>query len=131
MANPYLISFQLSWAALGLAYNVASWFMIQRGAPALAPTDPLMGAGFVLVYAGFILAGLTGKRRGHKAVLPVLTVALVALGVVPHLIALSQSPDLPGYASTAAWGAALGVNTYGAGVFLASTWIAYRRAAPD
>ncbi|MEQ8434183.1 MAG: hypothetical protein RIA71_08070 [Oceanicaulis sp.] len=118
---------QLIWVGLGLAYNGASALMIARGGAALAPTNPAAGAVFVLVVAAFVAAGVLGWTRVYKLALPGLSLALIAAGVLPHLLAVTGETGLNGYASPPAWAAALAINVYGAGVFGVATWAAYRR----
>lgn len=120
---------QLIWVGLGLAYNGASAAMIALGGDGLAPTNPAAGAVFVGVFAAFVMAGVLGWTRIYNAALPVLSLALIGAGVLPHLMALSAETGLSGYISPLAWGAALAINVYGAGVFGVATWTAYRRPA--
>jgi hypothetical protein len=120
---------QLIWVGLGLAYNGASALVIALGGAGLAPTNPVAGIVFVLVFAAFVMAGVFGWTRIYKTALPVLSLALIGAGVLPHLMALTAGAGLSGYASPLAWGAALAINVYGAGVFGIATWTAYRRTA--
>ena len=118
---------QISWALLGLGFNVISAAMLVTSGEGLAPTNPVFGALFIVIYSGFILLGAAGKRRAYAYALPVLTAGLIALGVVPHLAAARGEAGLQAYASTASWCAALLINGYGAGVFAVSAWIEIRQ----
>lgn len=117
---------QLIWVVLALSYNAASALMIARGGAALAPTRPAAGVIFVLVVAGLVIAARLGPARVGKLTLPVVSLALIAAGVVPHGLA-AIAGDLGAYASPLAWGAALAINVYGAGVFALSAVNAFSR----
>lgn len=120
---------QLIWVALGLGYNALSFWRLNSGESALAPTDPLIGAVFMTICGLLILAGLKGAQVVYRIGIPILTALLAYSGLLVHLMAYAADPSIPHYASFAAWSTAILFNIYGVVTLVAGSWMAWQRGS--
>lgn len=106
-----LLRYQLSYAAMGVAYNVVSFVVVASGGRQLSTTAPVFG-GLVMAAYGLALLPGFGKKIGLYRVLMGMSILIFGYGgIIKHLILYSQSPAL--YASFMAWFLAVGINIFG------------------
>lgn len=117
---------QLVWVGLGLGYNALSYWQTMVEKPALAPTNPVSGAIFMIICGALVLAGMNGWRRLYKICIPVLTMLLIYSGLLLHVMAYSSNASLPNYASFGSWLSAISINVYGVVMLAVGGWIAWQ-----
>jgi hypothetical protein len=106
-----LLRLQVIYFVLGLLYNGLSLYLTSTGKPPLAPTQPVLGAISMIVYALFLIPGCLRKITLYRILMGVAILVMGYGGVVTHLINIFTQPQL--YSSIAAWAAAVGINLFG------------------
>ena len=106
-----LLRLQVIYFVLGMLYNGASLYLTSTGKPALAPTQPVLGAISMIVYALFLIPGYLRKITLYRILMGIAIIVMGYGGVVTHIINIFTQPQV--YSSIAAWAAAVGINLFG------------------
>lgn len=115
---------QLVWFALAALYNVLSLLAIGGGdtgfaGDAATTQSAMLGA---MIFAAVTCTGLLGRITVYKILAPIVTIALLAGGVVKH-VQLGPAD----YASQAHWIAAIAINIFGVIAFCGGVIAVYRK----
>jgi len=106
-----LLRLQVIYFVLGMLYNGLSFYLTSTGQPALAPTQPVLGAVSMIVYALFLIPGYLRKITLYRILMGVAIIVMGYGGVVTHIINIFTQPQV--YSSIVAWAFALGINFFG------------------
>jgi hypothetical protein len=106
-----LLRLQVIYFVLGILYNGLSFYLTSTGKPALAPTQPVLGAISMITYALFLLPGYLRKITLYRILMGVAVIVMGYGGVVTHIINIFTQPQV--YSSMVAWAAAVGINLFG------------------
>ena len=106
-----LLRLQVIYFVLGMLYNGLSLYLTSTGKPALAPTQPVLGAISMIVYALFLIPGFLRKITLYRILMGVAILVMGYGGVVTHIINIFTQPQL--YSSIVSWAAAVGINLFG------------------
>ena len=106
-----LLRLQVIYFVLGMLYNGLSFYLTSTGQPALAPTQPVLGAISMIVYALFLIPGFLRRITLYRILMGVAILVMGYGGVVTHIINIFTQPQV--YSSIAAWAAAVGTNLFG------------------
>lgn len=122
-----MLKLQFVWAFLGLSYNLISHYTGSYEGSALAPTDPVAGALFILISMLIISTGFTRYVRLFATLTSLLACLLAYSGLYLHVAAYVSDPTLPGYASFLSWAAAVLINFFGLTVLIIGAALAFRK----
>jgi hypothetical protein len=106
-----LLRLQVIYFVLGILYNGLSLYLTSTGKPALAPTQPVLGAISMITYALFLIPGYQRKITLYRILMGIAVIVMGYGGVVTHIINIFTQPQV--YSSIAAWAVAVGVNLFG------------------
>jgi len=106
-----LLRLQVIYFVLGMLYNGLSLYLTSIGKPALAPTQPVLGAISMIVYALFLIPGYLRKITLYRILMGIAILVMGYGGVVTHIINIFTQPQL--YSSIVSWAAAVGINLFG------------------
>ncbi|MFA5065350.1 MAG: hypothetical protein WC566_07785 [Dehalococcoidia bacterium] len=106
-----LLLLQVIYFILGILYNGVSLFLISKGEPGLAPTQPVMGTISMITYALFLIPGFLRKITLYRILMIVAILVIGYGGVVTHIINIFTQPQL--YSSFVSWALAVGINLFG------------------
>jgi len=106
-----LLRLQVIYVVLGMLYNVVSMYLLAQGKPALAPTQPVLGAISMITYALFLIPGYLRNITLYRILMGVAIVVMGYGGVVTHIINIFIQPQV--YSSIVSWAAAVGINLFG------------------
>ena len=106
-----LLRLQVIYFVLGMLYNGLSLYLTSTGKPALAPTQPVLGAISMIVYALFLIPGFLRKITLYRVLMVVAILVMGYGGVVTHIINIFTQPQV--YSSIIGWAAAVGINLFG------------------
>lgn len=106
-----LLRLQVVYCALGIGYNVISYIRMVGGGKALASTNPVTGAVFMLVYGLCLLPGYRGLYRFYRVLMALFVLFTGYGGIIKHFIVHAQHPQA--YSSQLAWALAIGINVFG------------------
>lgn len=106
-----LLRLQVIYFVLGMLYNGLSLYLTATGKPALAPTQPVLGAISMIVYAIFLIPGYLRKITLYRILMGVAILVMGYGGVVTHIINIFTQPQM--YSSIVSWAAAVGINLFG------------------
>ncbi len=106
-----LLRLQVIYFVLGILYNGLSFYLISTGKPALAPTQPVIGAISMITYALFLIPGYLRKITLYRILMGIAVIVMGYGGVVTHIINIFTQPQV--YSSIVAWAVAVGVNLFG------------------
>ena len=106
-----LLRLQVIYFILGMLYNALSLYLTSTGKPALAPTQPVLGAISMIVYALFLIPGYLRKITLYRILMGVAILVMGYGGVVTHIINIFTQPQV--YSSIIAWAVAVGINLFG------------------
>ena len=106
-----LLRLQVIYFVLGMLYNGLSLYLISTGKPALAPTQPVLGAISMIIYALFLIPGYLRKITLYRILMGVAILVMGYGGVVTHIINIFTQPQV--YSSMLSWAAAVGINLFG------------------
>lgn len=120
------LKLQLAWAFLGLSYNLISHYTVSYEGSALAPTDPVAGALFMLVSMMLISVGFTRFQKSYAGLICLLVCLLAYSGVYLHIAAYASDTTLPGYLATVSWAIAVLINAFGLTVLIFGAALAFR-----
>ena len=95
-------------------YNGISMYLSAQGKPALAPTQPVLGAISMITYALFLIPGYLRNITLYRVLMGVAIVVMGYGGVVTHIINIFIQPQV--YSSIVSWAAAVGINLFGLGI---------------
>ena len=100
-----LLRLQVIYFVLGMLYNGLSLYLTSIGKPALAPTQPVLGAISMIVYALFLIPGYLRKITLYRILMGIAILVMGYGGVVTHIINIFTQPQV--YSSIIAWAAGL------------------------
>jgi hypothetical protein len=106
-----LLRLQVIYFVLGILYNGLSLYLTSTGKPALAPTQPVLGAISMITYALFLIPGYRRKITLYRILMGIAVIVMGYGGVVTHIINIFTQPQV--YSSIVAWAVAVGVNLFG------------------
>ena len=106
-----LLRLQVIYFVLGMLYNGLSLYLTAAGKPPLAPTQPVLGAISMVIYALFLIPGYLGKTTLYRILMGVAILVMGYGGVVTHIINIFTQPQV--YSSILSWAAAVGINVFG------------------
>ena len=106
-----LLRLQVIYFILGMLYNALSLYLTSTGKPALAPTQPVLGAISMIVYALFLIPGHLRKITLYRILMGIAILVMGYGGVVTHIINIFTQPQV--YSSIIAWAVAVGINLFG------------------
>jgi hypothetical protein len=106
-----LLRLQVIYFVLGMLYNGLSFYLTSTGQLALAPTQPVLGAISMIVYALFLIPGYLRKITPYRILMGIAIIVMGYGGVVTHIINIFTQPQV--YSSIAAWAGAVGINLFG------------------
>jgi len=106
-----MLRLQVIYFVLGILYNGLSFYLTSTGKPALAPTQPVLGAISMITYALFLIPGYLRKITLYRILMGIAVIVMGYGGVVTHIINIFTQPQV--YSSIVAWEVAVGVNLFG------------------
>jgi len=106
-----LLRLQVIYFVLGMLYNGVSLYLAAQGKPALAPTQPVLGAISMITYALFLIPGYLRKLTLYRILMGIAILVMGYGGVVTHIINIFTQPQA--YSSLLSWAAAVGINLFG------------------
>jgi len=106
-----LLRLQVIYFVLGILYNGLSFYLTSTGKPALAPTQPVIGAISMITYALFLIPGYLRKITLYRILMGIAVIVMGYGGVVTHIMNIFTQPQV--YSSIVAWAVAVGVNLFG------------------
>jgi hypothetical protein len=106
-----MLRLQVIYFVLGILYNGLSFYLTSTGKPALAPTQPVLGAISMITYALFLIPGYLRKITLYRILMGIAVIVMGYGGVVTHIINIFTQPQV--YSSIVAWAVAVGVNLFG------------------
>ena len=106
-----MLRLQVIYFVLGILYNGLSFYLTSTGKPALAPTQPVLGAISMITYALFLIPGYLRKITLYRILMWIAVIVIGYGGVVTHIINIFTQPQI--YSSIVAWAVAVGVNLFG------------------
>lgn len=106
-----LLRLQVIYFVLGILYNGLSFYLTSTGKPALAPTQPVIGAISMITYALFLIPGYLRKITLYRILMGIAVIVMGYGGVVTHIMTIFTQPQV--YSSIVAWAVAVGVNLFG------------------
>jgi hypothetical protein len=106
-----LLRLQIIYFVLGMFYNGISMYLSAQGKPALAPTQPVLGAISMITYALFLIPGYLRNITLYRVLMGIAIVVMGYGGVVTHIINIFIQPQV--YSSIVSWAAAVGINLFG------------------
>lgn len=106
-----MLRLQVIYFVLGILYNGLSFYLTSTGKPALAPTQPVLGAISMITYALFLIPGYLRKITLYRILMGIAVIVMGYGGVVKHIINIFTQPQI--YSSIVAWAVAVGVNLFG------------------
>lgn len=106
-----LLRLQVIYFILGMLYNGLSLYLTSTGKPALAPTQPVLGAVSMIIYALFLIPGYLRKITLYRILMGVAILVMGYGGVVTHIINIFTQPQV--YSSIVSWAFAVGINLFG------------------
>jgi len=106
-----MLRLQVIYFVLGILYNGLSFYLTSTGKPALAPTQPVLGAISMITYALFLIPGYLRKITLYRILMGIAVIVMGYGGVVTHIINIFTQPQI--YSSIVAWAVAVGVNLFG------------------
>lgn len=107
-----ILTLQIAYLCVALAFNALSASLALAGRKPLAPTNVVAASGVFALYALALWVGHTGFDTAYRAAMLCFVLVLGAGGVLAHL---RRGPTQV-YQSVVAWAAAIFIN--GAGVVL-------------
>ena len=105
-----LLALQVTYAVLGVLYNLGSLYALEQGQPAWSVTDPVFGLASMSVYGLLLTTAAYRDIRLYRGCMLVAVVLMGYGGVATHLL---NWPHLEGYQSVWTWLLAIVVNGYG------------------
>lgn len=106
-----LLRLQLGYYALGMLFNVGSFYAVSNGDQQWTPNAPIPAAMFMTLYATFLIPGFLKKVTIYRILMVVAVVLMGYGGVVKHIGLMQESPEL--YCCTAAMIIGPGINVFG------------------
>ena len=106
-----LLRLQVIYFVLGILYNGLSFYLTSTGKPALAPTQPVLGAISMITYALFLIPGYLRKITLYRILMGIAVIIMGYGGVVTHIINIFTQPQV--YSSIVSWAVAVGINLFG------------------
>lgn len=107
--NKLLIA-QMSYAFVGIMYNVASLLDQRAGLASWASTDAVIGVAGMALYGLFLSTGLMKNLSFYRALMAMSVLLLGYNGIVSHLLNLGH---LEMYQSFSVWALAIAINSCG------------------
>ncbi len=120
-----LLRLQVIYFVLGMLYNGLSLYLTSIGKPALAPTQPVLGAISMIVYALFLIPGYLRKITLYRILMGIAILVMGYGGVVTHIINIFTQPQL--YSSIVSWAAAVGINLFGLVLNIIAVSVKFKR----